>query len=78
MKTTTDAQATLAHELRKSREDARLSQEQLAELASTSTRPIYLFENSKASIRLDTYLKLLDALGLELRVGPRAPKTQQP
>jgi len=46
---------------------------QLADLASISTRPIYMFESGKASIRLETYLRLLDVLGLELAVSPRRP-----
>jgi transcriptional regulator with XRE-family HTH domain len=69
-----ETQSRLARELRKARDDARLSQEQLAELASISTGPIYLFESGKASIRLETYLKLLDALGLDLLVVPRKPR----
>ena len=66
---------SLALGLREAREAARLTQEQLADLASLSTRPIYLFESRKASIRLDTYVKLLDALGLEIIVRPRQPKS---
>lgn len=63
----------LAEDLRAAREEANLTQIQLADLASLSSRPVYIFETGKGSIRLDTYLKLLDVLGLELRVVPRHP-----
>lgn len=63
----------LAEDLRAAREEANLTQIQLADLASLSSRPVYIFETGKGSIRLDTYLKLLDVLGLELRVVPRQP-----
>jgi len=76
-KRVTDTQADLSHGLRKAREEAGLTQDQLADLASISNRPIYVFESGKGSIRLDTYLKLLDALGLELNIAPRGPKTER-
>jgi len=69
-----ETQADLSRNLRKAREEAGLTQDQLADLASISNRPIYVFESGKGSIRLETYLKLLDALGLELSVAPRGPK----
>jgi transcriptional regulator with XRE-family HTH domain len=56
--------------------EAGLTQDQLADLASISDRPIYMFESGKGSIRLETYLKLLDVLGLELAVVPRLPGTK--
>ncbi len=79
MKEITEPQMKLlAQELKSAREAARLTQEQLADLASVSIRPIYLFESGKASIRLDTYVKLLHALGLELHTRPRSVKPEQP
>jgi len=60
--------------LKTARHNARLTQELLAELSGTSVRPIYVFETSKGSIKLDTYLKLLHSLGLELQVVPRKPR----
>lgn len=65
----------LAADLRQAREEASLTQLQLADLAQLSSRPIYIFETGKGSIRLDTYLKLLDVLGLELSVVPRGPNS---
>jgi HTH-type transcriptional regulator/antitoxin HipB len=78
MSRATEAQTILGRDLRTAREAAGLSQDQLADLASISTRPIYLFESGKASIRLETYLKLLEVLGFELLVAPRPPRTQNP
>lgn len=69
----TESHQRLAEDLRAAREEANLTQIQLADLASLSSRPVYIFETGKGSIRLDTYLKLLDVLGLELRVVPRQP-----
>lgn len=69
----TESHQRLAHDLREAREESNLTQIQLADLAALSSRPIYIFETGKGSIRLDTYLKLLDVLGLELRVVPRQP-----
>jgi DNA-binding phage protein len=44
----------------------------LAALADISRRPIYLLESGKATIRLDTLLKIIDALGLDLQIRPKA------
>ena len=71
-----EAQFELSRKLRGAREEAGLTQAQLADLAEISSRTIYLFENEKGSIRLDTYLKLLEALGLELKVAPRVPRSE--
>jgi putative transcriptional regulator len=71
-----ESQAGLARRLRMARLEAGLTQDQLADLASISDRPIYMFESGKGSIRLETYLKLLDVLGLELAVVPRLPGTK--
>lgn len=64
-------QIRLAQGLKAARTKARLSQEGLAELAGISRRPIYLLENGKGSIRVDTLLKILDVLGLTLSVQPK-------
>jgi len=69
-----ETQSKLSRKLKQAREEAGLTQDQLADLASISNRTVYLFENDKGSIRLDTYLKLLDALGLEMSVAPRKPR----
>jgi y4mF family transcriptional regulator len=72
----THTQTSLGLALKKARHDAGLTQQQLADLAAVSTRPIYLFETGKGTIRLETYLQLLEVLGLELQVAPRIPKAQ--
>ncbi len=64
----TDRLKELGLQVRQARVRAKLSQEQLAALASTSRRPIYLLECGKGAIRLDTLLSILDALGEEIRV----------
>lgn len=60
--------------LKAAREEARLTQVELAELASVSVRPLHVLENEKGSVRLDTYLQLLATLGLELKVVPKEPQ----
>lgn len=64
----------LGEEVRAARRRARLSQDELAELAGISRRPIYLLESGKGAVRLDILLRILDALGLEITLRPREPK----
>jgi transcriptional regulator with XRE-family HTH domain len=63
---------SLAKEVRSARLRARLSQDDLAALASVSRRPIYLLESGRGAIKLDTLLKILDALGFELMIRPKS------
>jgi len=58
----------LVAQIKAARKKARLSQEDLASLASISRRPIYLLERGRGAIRLDTFIKILDALGLSLQI----------
>jgi len=62
---------TLVEQIKRARLKAKLSQDELAVLASISRRPIYLLESGRGAIRLDTLLKILDALGLTLRIEPK-------
>jgi|GEM_PF-3081400 len=78
MRQSDEVERRLGQDLRKAREEAGLNQDQLADLASISNRPIYMFETGKGSIRLETYLKLLEVLGLEIRVVPRPPRAGPP
>ncbi len=71
-------QDSLRLALKAAREEANLTQAELADLAELSSRPIYVFESGKGSIRLDTYLKLLGALGLEVRIVPKAERASEP
>jgi transcriptional regulator with XRE-family HTH domain len=73
MREDTPIPAELIGQIRTTRLKARLTQEQLADLASISRRPIYLLESGKGAIRLDTLLRILDALGLTLQVTPKRP-----
>lgn len=61
----------LVDRIKAARVKARLTQEQLADLASISRRPVYLLESGRGMVRLDTLIKILDALGLELRIVPK-------
>jgi transcriptional regulator with XRE-family HTH domain len=59
-------------QIKNARLKARLSQEELAALASISRRPIYLLESGQGTIKLDTLVKILDALGLALTIVPKS------
>jgi len=64
----------LVEQIKNERRRARLSQEELAALAGISRRPIFLLETGRGSIRVDTLVKILDALGLALEIRPKGPK----
>lgn len=63
----------LSRQIREARKSADLSQDDLAALAETSRRPIYLLESGKGSIKVETLIQILDALGLEIEVRPKRP-----
>ncbi|MBS1714483.1 MAG: helix-turn-helix transcriptional regulator [Armatimonadetes bacterium] len=63
--------AHLGTHVRQARRRLDLSQDQLAELAGVSRRPVYLLETAKGSVRVDTLFQVLDALGLTLEVKPK-------
>jgi transcriptional regulator with XRE-family HTH domain len=65
--------AHLVEQIKGARIKARLSQDELAALASISRRPIYLLESGRGAIRVDTLIKILDALGLVLSIQPKGP-----
>ena len=62
----------IGEQVRRARTKARLSQVELAVLASISRRPIYLLESGKGSVRLESLLHILDALGLTLEIQSKA------
>lgn len=62
----------LAEQIKIARQKARLSQDELASLANISRRPIYLLESGRGSIKLETLVKILDALGLNLTISPKS------
>lgn len=51
-----------------------VTQEELALLAGVSVRFLSSLEGGKATVRLDTLLAVLDALGLELSTSVRESK----
>ena len=67
--------AEIVDQIKTARLRARLSQDDLAMLASISRRPIYLLESGRGAVKFDTLLKILDALGLEVRIVPKGPRT---
>lgn len=61
----------IASLVKSARKRERLSQDQLAALASISRRPIYLLESGRGAVRLDTLIQILNALGLTLDIKPK-------
>lgn len=58
--------------VRRTREDAGQDQRTVAALAGVSERFLRSVEHGKPTVRFDALLAVLDALGLELLVRPRA------
>jgi HTH-type transcriptional regulator/antitoxin HipB len=52
--------------VRARRKSLNLTQAELADLAGVSPRYVYDLENEKATVALDRFLSVLDALGLRL------------
>lgn len=67
----------LGAELRARRKLLRLTQEELAVLAGCGPDFLYDLERGKPTVRLDKLVPVLDVLGLELKVGPRGPATNE-
>jgi HTH-type transcriptional regulator / antitoxin HipB len=61
--------ASLAAAVRQRRQELRLHQDQLAELAQCSTRFVHTIEAGKPTVRLDKLLAVLHVLGLHLEVA---------
>lgn len=58
--------------MRRTRVEAGLDQQTVATLAGVSERFLRSVEQGKPTVRFDALLAVLDALGLELIVRPRA------
>lgn len=58
--------------LRARRKLRRMTQKQLAEVTGTAQSTISDIETGVVSVSLDVYLRLLEALGADLRVSDRA------
>ena len=61
----------VAETLKASRKRLRLTQDQLAEISGTSRNTIGVYEAGRRSPSVETMDILLNAMGLELRVGRR-------
>ncbi len=68
-----DRSKRLAQRVRERRKSLRLTQDELADLAGCSARFVRALEGGKAGVRLDKFLDVLNALGLELALEPRRP-----
>ena len=58
--------------LRVRRRALSLTQDQLADLAGTSSRFVWSVEKGKASVRVDKLMDILEVLGSELRAGRKS------
>jgi HTH-type transcriptional regulator / antitoxin HipB len=73
--------ALLAAEVRRTRGEQQLRQDELALAAGVSVRTVHEIEAGKPTLRLDVIERVLDALGLVIDVRPRFRATrisQQP
>jgi transcriptional regulator with XRE-family HTH domain len=66
--------AHLVEQLTAARKRSRLTQEELAALASLSRRPIYDLEHGSGGVKVGTLIRVLDVLGLEMTFAPRSPR----
>lgn len=64
----------LGHIVRQQRQDMKLRQLDVAGLANTGNRLIVDIENGKPTVQLQKVLDLLDILGLEVVVQPKASR----
>jgi len=61
----------LGKQLRARRRDLGLTQIELAELAGVSDRFVRSVEHGKPSLQIDSLMKVLDALGMDLKARVR-------
>lgn len=67
-----DTARELGHTIALRRKQLGVTQDDLAGLAGVSVRFLSSLERGKPTVRLDTLVAVLDALGLELRTPVRA------
>ena len=67
------AGAEIASVIRGTRRDRGLRQDELALAAGVSTKTLHNLENGMSRPRVDTLLRVLQALGLALEIVTRAP-----
>lgn len=58
----------IARAVRQMRKKSHLSQQQLAQLAAVGKTAIYDLEKGKASVQMDTLLKVLDVLNIKVKL----------
>lgn len=57
---------SIAESVRRHRKEAGLTQKQLADLAGVGKTVVFDIENGKESVRVDTLMKVLDALNIKM------------
>jgi len=65
--------AEIGRRVREARDALGLRQDELALAAGVSTRVVHQIERGKPTSRLDTLLRVLEALGLTIEVRQRRP-----
>jgi HTH-type transcriptional regulator/antitoxin HipB len=70
--------ARVGAEVRRTRREQGLRQDELALAAGVSVRAVHQIENGKPTTRLDILERVLAALGLTLDVAPRSTGTRPP
>ena len=68
-----DIMVKIGSKIRQRRELLGLVQPQLANLSGVNTRTIQLVEQGKGNPSLETLLRLIDPLGLNLELGLKTP-----
>jgi len=68
----------IGRRVREAREALGLRQDDLALAAGVSTRVVHQIENGKPTSRLDTLVRVLGALGLNLEVAERISRVARP
>ena len=63
----------IGRRVREAREALGLRQDELALAAGVSTRVVHQIERGKPTSRLDTLLRVLEALGLTIEISQRRP-----
>jgi len=60
--------AKIGYIMQKRRDFLAINQEDLSEMTGTTSKTIYLVESGKGNPSIDTLIKLLDVLGLEISI----------
>lgn len=67
----------LIKQLKKRREELKVTQETLADISGVGLRTLKQFESGKGNPTLETLTKLSEALGMEVHLNIKTPKQYQ-